>query len=133
MTVPEEAVARAQEAAAEARARGGYRESPLSLDFDVSPRIRDQRLIEWATIEPNHSFIGSTRRLGAPITAIKRGLLRLLRQYNDQVLAQQTRFNAHVAAHVISFDDRLDAMERLLGESEQARERQAELNARREQ
>jgi hypothetical protein len=60
--------------------------------------------------------VRSTRRLGAPITWIKRGVLRFLRQYLDQVLAQQSRFNAHVAAHVMSLDDRVRRLERLAGD-----------------
>ena len=70
-----------------------------------------RRLATWAVIEPEEAEVYSTRRLGAPITLLKRFLVRLLRQYLVQVAAQQSRFNAHVAAHVISLEDRVLALE----------------------
>ena len=42
---------------------------------------------------------------------LKRLLVRLLRQYLVQIAAQQSRFNAHVAAHIISLEDRVLALE----------------------
>jgi hypothetical protein len=80
-------------------------------------------LTEWALIEPDAAEVYSTRRLGAPITAFKRLLLRALRQYNGQILAQQSRFNAHVAAHIMSLDDRIALLEGRIrfGESQHAR------------
>jgi len=112
MTSPEDAVERARAAAAEARKRGAYREEQPSFEVESATRIGDWRLMEWAMIEPDPSLARSTRRLGAPITWFKRGLLRLLRQYNDDIIGQQSRFNAHVAAHVTSLDDRVRALER---------------------
>src|ERR1700737_2522322 len=101
---PRDALAAARSRAAEARARGGY--DPMSAGEDLSPstRITDQRLTEWAIIEPDQAEIYSTRRFGRPITALKRLLIRFLRQYLDQVTAQQSRFNAQVAAHLINLD-----------------------------
>jgi hypothetical protein len=64
-------------------------------------------------IEPLESEVYSTRRFGRPITAFKRLLLRLVRQYFDQVTAQQSRFNAHLAAHVIQLDERVQELEKL--------------------
>ena len=49
----------------------------------------------------------STRRFGRPITAVKRLLVRLLRQYVGQMTAQQSRFNAQVAAHVMRLEERV--------------------------
>ena len=126
MTTPEDALEVARAAAEAARAEGGYAEPAFSFSFQSAPRIRDARLMEWAVIEPELAYVGSTRRFGRPITLLKQGLLRLLRQYNDQVVAQQTRFNAHITGHVMSFDDRLDAIERLFGEREEARDRAIE-------
>jgi hypothetical protein len=73
--------------------------------------VSTRRLAEWALIEPLESEVYSTRRFGRPITAFKRLLLRLVRQYFDQVTAQQSRFNAHMAAHVIGLEDRVQALE----------------------
>jgi hypothetical protein len=111
VTSPDDAVARARAAAAEARARGDYQEPKPSFEVEPASRINDWRLMEWAMIEPDAAVARSTRRLGAPITWLKRGLLRLLRQYNDDIAGQQSRFNAHVAAHVMSLDDRVRALE----------------------
>ena len=54
----------------------------------------------------------STRRYGRPITAVKRALVLLLRQYIGQVSAQQSRFNAQVAAHVVRLEERVAELER---------------------
>jgi hypothetical protein len=112
LTSPEQALQRATEAAAQARAQGAYQEAPPR--FEIEPaRIQDSRLYDWAIIEPNPEDVYSTRRLGAPITWFNRGLLRALRQYHGQMMAQQSRFNAHVAAHIMSLDDRVRALEQL--------------------
>ena len=76
---------------------GSEPEPPWAVEDPVSAR----RLAEWAIIEPDEAEVYSTRRYGRPITAVKRLLVRLLRQYFGQVTAQQSRFNAQVAAHVI--------------------------------
>ncbi len=122
MTEPERAVEHARRAAEQARRRGGYAEKPPSFEIQAPSRISDWRLSEWAIIEPEATRVYSTRRLGAPITWLKQGLLRLLRQYNDQIVAQQSRFNAHVAAHVMSLDDRVHALEEHLGKLELAQQ-----------
>jgi hypothetical protein len=54
----------------------------------------------------------STRRLGAPVTAFKRLLMRLLRQYHVELEAQQTRFNIALLAHVRDLERRVSALER---------------------
>lgn len=107
MKDPAEALTAAR-AAAE-RSRTG---EPEPLDLHPVSRVGDwQRLTEWAIIQPDPARIYSTRRFGAPLTWLKRALLRFLRQYNDQMLAQQSRFNAHVLAHVMNLDERLRALE----------------------
>jgi hypothetical protein len=77
--------------------------------------VSTRRLAEWALIEPLESEVYSTRRFGRPITAFKRLLLRLVRQYFDQVTAQQSRFNAHLAAHMIQLEERVEALEQAVG------------------
>jgi hypothetical protein len=73
------------------------------------------KLFEWALIEPDVREVRSTRRLGAPITALKRGLLRLLLQYHTSLLAEQTRFNVNLLMHVKRLEDRVEELERRLG------------------
>jgi hypothetical protein len=105
---PEEALEAARRAAAEAR--GGSVAEPL--DMHPVTRVADwERLSEWAIIEPDPASIQSTRRFGWPLTWLKRALLRFLRQYNDQVLAQQSRFNAHMLAHVMNLEERVRDLE----------------------
>ena len=70
-----------------------------------------RRLARWAIIEPDAAQVYSTRRYGRPITAVKRGLVVLLRQYIGQVSAQQSRFNAQVAAHVVRLEERVAELE----------------------
>ena len=90
--------------------------APWSLE---DPAASARRLAEWAIIEPEQAEVYSTRRLGRPITAVKRLLIRMLQQYLDQMSAQQSRFNAQVAAHVLRLEERVQALE------EAARERDA--------
>jgi hypothetical protein len=97
----------------DAVAKGGG--GPDTLPPLGAEPVSARRLAQWAIIEPLESELYSTRRFGRPITAIKRLLLRLMRQYLDQVTAQQSRFNAHLAAHVIALEDRVAALERAAG------------------
>ena len=53
-----------------------------------------------------------------PITAIKRLLIRMLAQYLGQMSAQQSRFNAQVAAHVLRLEERVHALEQAARESD---------------
>jgi hypothetical protein len=112
MTDPERAVGRAREAAAEMRIRGAYDED---TDRAAPPRPASERLSEWAVIEPDPRSVYSTRRYGAPLTAFKRGLLRLLAQYHAELTSQQSRFNVKLV-------DELRALERRVDELEQKRE-----------
>lgn len=105
------------EALQEARRRAARSSAPDSepgedvKSVEEARRASLHRLATWAVIEPEEADVYSTRRLGAPITLLKRLLVRLLRQYLVQIAAQQSRFNAHVAAHVISLEDRVLALE----------------------
>ncbi len=120
MTDPEHALERAREAAARARAEGrnpGYRPGPLEATFtgDV-PSL--ELMSDWASIESDSEVLYSTR-LGRPATALKRLLLRLLRQYNQDIEAQQTRFNMAVLARLTEIEERLAQLEDRPGASGQ--------------
>ena len=104
---PEEALEAARRAAAAARENGAYAEDLGRLAPEPVGRASTEQLLEWAVIEPDPELVRSTRRLGGPITAVKRGLLRLLRQYHGQVLAQQTRFNLHAALRIAELEQRV--------------------------
>ncbi len=108
---PEEALSAAREAAAQARARGGYSDDLARFQVEAPERPGIGKLLEWAVIEPDMAQLHSTRRLGAPITALKRALARGMAQYNLQVLAQQTRFNVHMAMEVSLLADRVTRLE----------------------
>jgi hypothetical protein len=118
MTTPEEAVARAREAAAEMRAAGAYAEAePVRLG-PPPPQDAEGRLHQWSFIEPDIAQVYSTRRFGAPMTALKRALLRLLAQYNLQLVANQTRFNAVMVSYVRRLESRVAQLEHELAELE---------------
>jgi hypothetical protein len=107
---PREALAAARAAARDTTGNAAEPDgSPWSED---SPVDSARRLARWAIIEPDASQVYSTRRYGRPITAVKRGLVLLLRQYIGQVSAQQSRFNAEVAAHVVRLEERVAELER---------------------
>jgi hypothetical protein len=106
---PEEALEAARQRAAAHR-----REDPGSEGArteDDPRKVTLKQLTLWALIEPEEFEVYSTRRFGAPITALKRLLIRLLRQYLGQVSAQQSRFNANVVAHMVAMEDRVQALE----------------------
>ena len=67
-------------------------------------------------MEVDPELVYSTRRFGAPITGLKRVLLRLLRQYHVELEAQQTRFNIAVVLHLRDLEVRVDRLERAAGE-----------------
>ena len=122
MTRPEDALARAQQSAAEKRSRGGY--AGLGAEADaldatiLGGRAPAELLSEWAVIEIEPDLLYSTRRAGAPITALKRLLLRLMRQHLVELEARQTRFNLGVLAAVQELESRIESLER---EAEQKR------------
>jgi hypothetical protein len=110
MKDPQEAIEAARRAAETAEDGSA---APWSLEKTT---VSAKRLAEWAIIEPEQAEVYSTRRFGRPITALKRLLIRLLQQYIGQMSAQQSRFNAQVAAHVMRLEERVDALERTMEE-----------------
>ena len=83
-------------------------------------RLRGQSLRDDASLAAGVSE--AYRRLGAPVTLLKRGLLRMLAQYHAQLLADQTRFNVHVLGHIRRLENRIEELEgQLLAREEQAR------------
>jgi hypothetical protein len=107
MKDPREALEQARRAAAGAPSDLSE-ETPWSLEEEG---VSTRRLAEWAIIEPEPAAVYSTRRFGKPITLIKLLLVRMLRQYIGQVSAQQSRFNAHMAAHVMRLEERVAELE----------------------
>jgi hypothetical protein len=104
---PEDALDAATAAAAERRAQGGY------ADMD---QITRAQLLEWALVDPDLTKLRSTRRAGAPITWVKRQLLRGLQQYHNEINYQQTRFNIHVLRKLLELEDRVEHLERRAAE-----------------
>jgi hypothetical protein len=104
---PQEAVEAARRAAASGQPEDG---PPWTLE---DPSFSSTRLVEWAIIAPEDAKVYSTRPYGKPITWFKRALVRMLRQYLNEVSAQQSRFNAAVAAHVMRLEQRVEELERL--------------------
>jgi hypothetical protein len=92
----------------------------------VAPAERPstELLLEWAVIEPDLDLVVSTRRLGAPISWLKRALVHLLRQYTGQLASQQTRLNVHLMGRVAELDERLaDLQHRVVDLEDEARRR----------
>ena len=111
MTSPEEAIEQARERAA--RRRGGADASgPAALDASITPERPSLELLsDWSVIEVDSANVYSTRRAGAPITALKRLLLRLLRQYHGELEARQTRFNIALLSQFRDLDERVARLE----------------------
>lgn len=116
MSSPEEALNEARRRAAERRPPGSPGTGAVP-DPEVTETQQDslRRLAAWAMIEPDESEVYSTRAWGAPVTGVKRLLIRLLRQYLVQVTAQQSRFNAHLVAHLIALEERVSRLEGIAG------------------
>jgi hypothetical protein len=115
MTEPERALERARAAAASMRAEGAYPDEQSAAQRRPPATITSDRLLEWALIEPDLRDVRSTRRLGAPVTALKRGLLRLLGQYHAELIAEQTRVNVSLVLYVRELEARVAELERELG------------------
>jgi hypothetical protein len=111
MSRPEDALEQARAAAAEMRAAGAYGEARPSLPGPPPPELVDLKLYQWAFIEPDLRQVRSTRRFGAPLTAVKRALLRLLIQYHVQLIGEQTRFNAVMVGYVHRLEARIAELE----------------------
>ena len=111
---PEDAVRHARDEAERKRAAGGYREDSEAvreLEDAITGPVTPEQLREWALIDVDTSLLRSTRRAGAPVTGAKRLLLRLLRQYTNELEAQQTRFNVGVLARLEELEGRLKKLE----------------------
>jgi hypothetical protein len=124
MTRPEEALEQARAAAGKARAEGGYLDDLRGLQVEPTDAVTIDRLLEWALIEPDPRLVRSTRALGAPITWLKRLLVRMLRQHLAQIVSQQSRFNIQLTAFVAELEDRVTELERravVRGDGEQPR------------
>ena len=109
---PEEALGAARNAAAARRAGGAYADDPAlrpaTVDEAISPvGVTPELLREWALIAVEPGALYSTRRLGAPVTLLKHGLVRLLGQYLAQLEARQTRFNVALLARIEGIDARV--------------------------
>jgi hypothetical protein len=111
VTTPEQALEQARAAAAQLRAQGAYGEDRETLPPEAAEAPTPGKLFEWALIDPDLRNVRSTRRLGAPITALKRGLLRLLGQYHAELIAEQARFNVHLALYVRRLEERVAELE----------------------
>lgn len=107
---PEEALARAR-ASAEP-----YAEGPVSLVADAVDPRSSAHLAEWAVIEPHLDRVYSDRRGGRALGAVKRQLVRALRQYFAEIVAQENRFNAVATAHIVRLEERVRELEAQLAE-----------------
>jgi hypothetical protein len=114
VTTPERALEEARDAVRRKRQEGAYGPpEPGALEDSVgSARASLDLLAEWAVLAPDPDAVYSTRRLGAPITALKQLLLRLLRQYHWELEAQQTRFNIGILENLGELERRVSALER---------------------
>jgi hypothetical protein len=110
MTAPEDALAQARAAAAAMRERGAYADAAEAIQWEPAEASLE-KLFEWALIDPDLGEVRSTRRWGAPVTALKRLLLRLLLQYHASLIAEQTRFNVGLLVHLRRLEERIDALE----------------------
>jgi hypothetical protein len=81
------------------------------LTIEPTDRVGLEQLIEWAVLEPDPQKVRSTRALGAPITALKRGIVHLTRQQTGDLIAQQARFNLHLLTRVAELEERLKRLE----------------------
>ena len=112
---PEDALEHARAEAERKRAAGRYREDSAAvseLEDAIPGPVTPEQLREWALIDVDTSLLRSTRRAGAPVTGVKRLLLRLLRQYTNELEAQQTRFNVGVLARLEELENRIAKLER---------------------
>jgi hypothetical protein len=112
VTSPEEAMRSAREAAERKRSRGDYPPAGRGALADSIAPPGPELIGDWAVIAVDPDRVYSTRRLGAPVTALKRLLMRLLRQYHVELEAQQTRFNIALLSHVRDLERRVSALER---------------------
>jgi hypothetical protein len=98
---PEEAIQRAH--------RASFGDDLTGFAVEPTDRVSVEKLMEWAVIETDPALVRSTRRLGGPITWLKRSLRHLLRQELGQAYAQQSRFNLMVATRLAELEDRAES------------------------
>jgi hypothetical protein len=97
--------------AARASAQEHADEVPGGVVIAPTEQLSIEQLSDWAAIEPDPDLMRSTRRLGAPITFAKRGLLHVLRQYLRELEAQQTRFNLIILGRIAELEERVAKVE----------------------
>ncbi len=107
----EDALAAALAEAERRRSSGGYAEPEGPARIEPLDQVTRAQLLEWALIEPDLTKLRSTRRGGAPITWVKRMLLRGLQQYHNEVTYQQTRFNIHLLRKLLELEERVERLE----------------------
>jgi hypothetical protein len=112
LSTPEDALSEARRRAEAARAAGEYAEADRLPEIGRPEPTDLGRLYEWAFIEISPEEIRSTRRFGAPITALKRLLGRLLRQHHIELQGQQSRFNIETLVYVARLEQRVAELER---------------------
>jgi hypothetical protein len=103
---PEDALRAARASAAE---HGD--EVPGGVVIAPTEHLSIEQLSDWAAIEPDPGLMRSTRRLGAPITFLKRQLLHVMRQYLRELEAQQTRFNLILLGRIAELEERVAKLE----------------------
>lgn len=118
---PERALEQARERAAAARAAGEYEDLPRFITLEAAPDDGLFKLYQWAFLEVDPAQLYSTRRLGAPITLVKRAVLRILAQYHGELVAQQTRFNLHLLGEVARLHGRVTRLEQLSADGNERR------------
>lgn len=122
MSSPEQALEQARAAVASMRQAGEYPVAETRIEPLAEARVTYGKLLEWSLVEPDLDQVRSTRRWGAPITGLKRLMLRLLYQYHVQLVAEQARFNMNLVRYVHSLEERVEALERAANrEQERAR------------
>jgi hypothetical protein len=105
---------RPEQALEEARRRAAAQSGDEGLEgltIEPTDRVGLEQLIEWAVLEADPGKVRSTRALGAPITALKRGIVHLTRQQTGDLIAQQARFNLHLLTRVAELEERLKRLE----------------------
>jgi len=116
VTEPERALELARAELSSMRASGAYRDEHRGPEVAPTGAITTGKLFEWALIDPDLRNVRSTRRWGAPITALKHALLKLLAQYHGELIAEQTRFNVNLVGHVRRLEERIEELEHGLAE-----------------
>jgi hypothetical protein len=108
VTRPEDALEQARRAAAGHRAEYGHVDpTRLGPPFEQIAA----RLSEWAIPDPTGYEIRSIRRFGAPITWLKRLLVRFLYQFHIQLISDQSRFNVLLLNYVRLLEQRVTDLE----------------------